>query len=243
MGGGVLGQRAAGRSRLRATTRCGRSAWRSATSPDAPVSPGVVRLGCSAAAPSGSRAWASKPAETSIRSGAKASSAGSRRSLHGAAEARRRRRRRQRRVDDVARRRAPRGAGAGVERQLVDRGDRTRVGSCSKIAWVPLPWWTSKSTIATRSSAVRLARVRGGDGDVVEQAEAHRRVGLGVVARRAHGAEGVLGAPRRQHGVDGGDDGAGGALAPPRRRAGAHRGVAIELSVAPAGGIAAMMRR
>ena len=33
-------------------------------------------------------------------------------------------------------------------------------------------------------------RVRGADRDVVEQAEAHRAVALGVVARRAHGAEG-----------------------------------------------------
>ena len=37
--------------------------------------------------------------------------------------------------------------------------------------------------------SVRLQRVRGADRDVVEEAEAHRAPPLGVVARRAHGAE------------------------------------------------------
>ena len=41
--------------------------------------------------------------------------------------------------------------------------------------------------------AAGVERVGGGDGDVVEQAEAHRPVALGVVARRPQGAEGELG--------------------------------------------------
>jgi len=45
------------------------------------------------------------------------------------------------------------------------------------------------------------------DGDVVEQAEAHRHRGLGMVPRRAHGAEGVA-RLARHHGIHRGDDGA-----------------------------------
>ncbi len=41
-------------------------------------------------------------------------------------------------------------------------------------------------------------RVRGADGDVVEQAEPHRAVALGVVSRRTHRAERVA-AFARQH--------------------------------------------
>ena len=61
---------------------------------------------------------------------------------------------------------------------------------------VPLPWCTSKSTIATRSSPWASSACRAPITDVAEEAEAHRRRGLGVVARRAHRAEGVA-RPRR----------------------------------------------
>ena len=50
---------------------------------------------------------------------------------------------------------------------------------------MPLPWCTSQSTTSTRSSAVGVERVARGDGDVVEQAEAHRPVARRVVAGRA----------------------------------------------------------
>ena len=62
---------------------------------------------------------------------------------------------------------------------------------------VPLPWWTSKSTIATRSQAAHVERVARRDRDVVEEAEAHRLVARRVVAGRAHRAERVL-RPRRR---------------------------------------------
>src|SRR3954462_3596944 len=59
-----------------------------------------------------------------------------------------------------------------------------------KMSFVPLPGCTSQSTISTRPapwapSAWRGERVAGGDGDVVEEAEAHPAGRLGVVAGRA----------------------------------------------------------
>ena len=53
---------------------------------------------------------------------------------------------------------------------------------------VPLPWWTSQSTIITRSTAVRRRRAPRRDRDVVEEAEPHRARRLGVVAGRAQRA-------------------------------------------------------
>ena len=64
--------------------------------------------------------------------------------------------------------------------------------------------------MATRLGAVGALGVARGDDGVVEEAEAHRPVGLGVVARRPHGAEGV-GDPARHHLVDREAGGAGGA--------------------------------
>ena len=65
--------------------------------------------------------------------------------------------------------------------------------STSSVAWkmslVPLPWWTSQSRIITRSSPRRIDRVARRDGDVVEQAEAHRAGRQRVVAGRAVRAE------------------------------------------------------
>ena len=59
--------------------------------------------------------------------------------------------------------------------------------------------------------AVRIERVLGGDGDVVENAKAHRRLRLGVMARRTHGAERHV-IIARKHRIDGRDAGAGGAV-------------------------------
>ena len=58
--------------------------------------------------------------------------------------------------------------------------------------------------------AVLCAGVLGGDGHVVEQAEAHGARRLGMVPRGTHGAEGVVGGARHDL-VDGVDRGAGGA--------------------------------
>ena len=96
--------------------------------------------------------------------------------------------------------------------------------SAWKMSFVPLPWCTSQSRISTRSSAVRRARVRRGDRDVVEEAEAHRARRRGVMARRAqrrHAARRAAG----EQGVGQGDRPAGGPqrrLVGPGDRGGVH---------------------
>ena len=111
---------------------------------------------------SGSRAWASKPAEITIRSGAKASSAGSSVSRHAARKAAP-----SAPGGRVALRMLPatprssRVAGAGVAAAIGGWRRRRWSGRPRTQAWVPLPWWTSKSRIATRPIAVRRAG-RGG---------------------------------------------------------------------------------
>ena len=57
------------------------------------------------------------------------------------------------------------------------------------MSFVPLPWWTSQSTIITRSRPERIERMPRRDRDVVEQAEAHRSRRQRVVAGRPVGAE------------------------------------------------------
>ena len=57
--------------------------------------------------------------------------------------------------------------------------------------------------------AVVGAGVKRGNGDAVEQAESHRPRRLGVVSRRAHRAEGVVGLTRHDL-IDGRDAGARG---------------------------------
>ena len=99
-------------------------------------------------------------------------------------------------------------------------------GSFQTRSCVPLPWWTSKSTMATRSSPWRVEGVAGADHGVAEVAEAHRGRGLGVVAGRADGAEGVADLARQHH-VDRLDDGAG-AAAGGGQRAGREEGVAVD---------------
>ncbi len=68
------------------------------------------------------------------------------------------------------------------------------------MSWVPLPWCTSQSTIATRLTLIgELCR---GHGDVVEQTEPHGAVGHRMVPRRAAGGERNVTRPRLQR-VDG----------------------------------------
>ena len=74
--------------------------------------------------------------------------------------------------------------------------------------------------------AVLLLRVAGGDGDVVEQAEAHRPRGLGVMAGRARGDEGV-GGLLAHHLVDR-MDGAAGRAQRRLEAAGRHGGVGVD---------------
>jgi hypothetical protein len=80
---------------------------------------------------------------------------------------------------------------------------------------------------------VRFEGMRGCDGDVVEQAEAHRACALGVVAGWADGAE--RGADvATEDAVDSGDPGTRGGQSGVER-IGAHRGVGVELHVASRG--------
>ena len=143
--------------RRRRPTRRARSRTRTAISTNEPVLQAAV-------ARAGPRACASKPAETSISSGAKAAARGQ----HDALEQRQPQRlagaRRDRQVDRVA---LPR-ARAGVLRAARCPGTAA-TGGCSrtarrarrrKISAVPLPWWTSQSSTNTRcrpSSAIAAA--------------------------------------------------------------------------------------
>ena len=83
-----------------------------------------------------------------------------------------------------------RGTRAGIERHLVGRGiEDGRVGpddGLGAVAVVDVPVDDGDA-----AGAVGALGVAGGDDGVVEEAEAHGPVGLGVVTRRAHGAERV----------------------------------------------------
>ena len=142
------------------------------------------RSPCSAASPrrnhlrsrlseaSGSRQWASKPAEMTMRSGAKASTAGRMRAGEGLAELGAASARRERRVEDVADAGLGRGARAGIERHLVGRGvEDGRVGPDDRlgaVAVVDVPVDDGDA-----GGAVGPLGVAGGDDGVVEEAEAH----------------------------------------------------------------------
>ena len=56
---------------------------------------------------------------------------------------------------------------------------------------VPLPWWTSQSRICDALEAELGLRETGGDGDVVEEAEAHRAARERMVAGWPHEREAV----------------------------------------------------
>ena len=90
------------------------------------------------------------------------------------------------------------------------------------------------------SDTMRGQRVRGPDGDVVEQAEAHRPTALGVVARRAHGTEG--GPALLAHDEVGGQHDRAGRVEGGRQRMGVHRRVGVE-EVQPGRGTLRLDRR
>ena len=108
---------------------------------------------------------------------------------------------------------------AGIERPLVQRHEEDAVVAPRRSPAVPLPWWTSQSTIATRSSPSSRLRRAGRDRDVVEEAEAHRRGRRGRGAPAAGRARSRRAAPPRSPFPP--------RAAPPRSRLGAER-VAVE---------------
>ena len=58
------------------------------------------------------------------------------------------------------------------------------------------------------AQAIGLAGMHGADHDIVEQAEPHRGLGFGMMARRPHGTKGVPRLPLHYR-IDGGDNGSG----------------------------------
>ena len=125
---------------------------------------------------SGSRQWASKPAEMMIRSGPKPSSARQDHGLERLAECVAAVARPQRRVDDgvvLAALRRP--------RRCRDRAasggssSRARVGSFQKMSWRAVAVVDVEVDDRDALGAVRRLRVAGRDRRVVEEAEAHRR--------------------------------------------------------------------
>ena len=151
---------------------------------------------------SGSRGWASKPAEIMIRSGRKSRSRG-RMTLSNAS--------RNSAPPSPARSGAltmvscsPRSlarAGAGIKRHLMGRAIHhglVRPEDVLRAVAVMDVEIDDRDAV----DAVLLLGVARGDGDVVEQAEAHRPRGLGVMAGRARRDEGVRGAAGH-HLVDG----------------------------------------
>ena len=83
----------------------------------------------------------------------------------------------------------------------VERARRAPDGSSQKQAWVPLPWWASMSTTATRARAAP-PEPGGGDGGIVEIATSAEEARTGVVTRGP--ADGVGGRRTSQDEVGGG---------------------------------------
>ncbi len=135
-----------------------------------------------------------------MNSGLNSSSAGRMVAAHGVAEFGRARGRPQRHVDDVADAALARRAGAGIKRRLMGRGEE-HGGIVLEHGLGPVAVVDVEIDDGDACELVMLARARGADGHVVEQAEAHRMLRLGVMARRTHGAEGVAGGSLH-HGVD-----------------------------------------
>jgi hypothetical protein len=80
--------------------------------------------------------------------------------------------------------------GAGIERHLMRRAIHdARIGPENLLRAVAVVH-VEIDDRDTLGAVLRL-RVARGDGGVVDEAEAHRRRGLGVMAGRAHGDEGV----------------------------------------------------
>ena len=171
--------------------------------------------------------WASNPAETRISSGAKASSAGSTRASIAARHSAPPAPAGKRRVDDIAVDARFMGVpSAGIERRLVGGGKhQPRLALGDGLGAVAV--MDVEIDDGDARQPVRLQRVQRGDGDIVENAKAHRRGGFGVVARRAHGAERHV-VLARQHRIHRGDARAGGAIGG-FARTGREEGVGIEL--------------
>ena len=73
-------------------------------------------------------------------------------------------------------------------------------GSPKKTSWVPLPWWTSQSTIATRPSPCSRWAQRAAIAMLLKRQKPIARVALGVVARRPQDGERVAVAPVEHRG-------------------------------------------
>ena len=117
------------------------------------------------------------------------------------------------------------GAGAGKQRHLVGRAIHHRFVGPENLLRAVAVMHVEIDDRGARD-AVLLLRVARRDGGVVEQAKAHRPRGLGVMAGRARGDEGV-GRLFGQHLVDG-EDGAADRAQRRLERAGRHRGVGVE---------------
>jgi hypothetical protein len=121
------------------------------------------------------------------------------------------------------------GAGARIERPLMGRGEEQR-GVALEHHLRAVAVVDVEIDHRDAPEPVRRARMQRADGDVVEQAEAHRHRGLGMVAGRPHGAERVL-RLAADHRIDRRDHGTRRA----QRRlagAGAQAGVGVELMAA-----------
>ena len=130
-------------------------------------------------------------------------------------------------------------SGAGIQRRLMDRGvEQARIVLEDVLRAIAVMHVEIDHRDA--GDAMDLPRLLGADGDIVEQAEAHRLGGLGVVAGRAGGAEGIARLPRHD-GIDRGADGAGGTQ---RRLAGTGRQdrVVVQFDMPFGRGIAASTR-
>ena len=92
---------------------------------------------------------------------------------------------------DVHRRLAP-GRPARRSPDRTATGGARRRGRCrrpGRSPRVPLPWWTSKSTIATRSRPSRSCAARAAIATLLKRQKPIARAGEGVVAGRAHERE------------------------------------------------------
>ena len=175
---------------------------------------------------SGSRMWASKPAEMMTSSGRNSRSRGRILIFESGAERFAAVAGAQRRVDHgVVRAGLDDRARAGKQRHLVGRAIHHRFVGPENLLRAVAVMHVEIDDRGTRD-AVLLLRVARRDGDVVEQAKAHRPRGLGVMAGRARGDEGV-GRLLGQHLVDG-EDGAADRAQRRFERAGRHRGVGVE---------------
>jgi len=133
---------------------------------------------------------------------------------------------RQGRVDDRSMRPALlTRAGSGIERHLVGRGEH-HVRLIPEHRLGPVAVVNVEIHHRDALHPVRGTGMSRRDGDIVEQAEPHRDLGLGVVSRRSPGAEGICGLTG-DHRVDGG---AYRARRPKRRlsRTRRHRGIRVE---------------